>query len=775
MTAEDAAAGTPRSGTGGDSGSPAAGGIVAAGGNAAARKNAAAGGNAVAGSGAPESGEPRRRSAHPFSRFLPPALILSGVVLAAWFSWERGGLHRPRGRDTQTFHTLAQAANLSAEHGFLGFFYRFVDGDGQVRYSPYNRFPPGGVFLIRAAIAPFTGDLSAQIRAARLLMFAFFAGLAVVAYLALFRLTGRRWLAFAAILLASSSFYWDSIDLVETEIAPDLFFFLLTFHGMVIFEQEGRFRQLLVKTGAALLVGWHVYALLAPFLVFGAARVWARAGRRLRAGRRENEREGNDRFPVRRFARETLRRAGAVLRSRYPLLGAAAFFFGLGILGWNFRAEYAAFGGETAFRDLPSVQSLIYRTGQSETFNELYAEAVDWRPYLGGQLLRLGWMAAPFALPGNLRPFHDPEGQPLHDRATAFAALVLGVGLLGLPSLRNRGLFSVLALSGFCWSLPMRNNTAFHDFETIWYLGLTLVFWTVVLTALSRWFGRGFLPGAAVFAALVFGYSWRALAAEGYDPERAAYWRRVEADFDEIRTLTEGGTVFWPEWRHRDPPFRGTNLFPFYLSGRVLVIRDDVRRAGDFALRERRRPSPALLTPDNREMFLYFRDALDGDLFREIEADAVPGIRARFAVYLRNGWVLYVREGCSAEDLEEPFFLRFVPEEGAGERAGEAGRSGAERGRDPEGPDPVVADFGNGYFESRYFESRGFERTDSGDLVFDFDSQAFTTRERCAAGVRLPESGVARLETGQFARTGDGGRRILWEGAIPVAGAGSGR
>ena len=728
------------------------------------------GGNAAAG-----SGEPRPRPGSGWSRFLPPALILSGVVLALWFSWERGGLHRPRGRDVQTFHTLAQAANLSAEHGFLGFFYRFVDGDGQVRLQPYNRFPPGGVFLLRAAIAPFAGDLSAQIRAARLLMFAFFAGLAVVAYLALFRLTGRRWLAFAAILLASSSWYWDSIDLVETEIAPDLFFFLLTFHGMVIFEQEGRFRQLLVKTGAALLIGWHVYALLAPFLVLGAARVWGREGRRLRAERQGNERQGNDRqgndrLPARRFARETLARAGAVLRSRYPLLGAAALLFGLGILGWNFRAEYRALGGETAFRDLPSVQSLTYRTGQSETFNELYAEAVDWRPYLSGQLLRLGWMAAPFALPGNLRPFHDREGQPLDDRATVFAALVLGVVFLGLPLLRNRGLFSVLALSGFCWSLPMRNNAAFHDFETIYYLGLTLVFWTVVLTALSRWFGRGFLPGAAVFAALVFGYSWRALAAEGYDPERAAYWRRVEADFDAIRTLTEGGTVFWPEWRHRDPPFRGTHLFPFYLSGRVLVIRDDVRRAGEFALRERRRPGPALLTPDNREVFLYWRAALDGDLFREIEADAVPGIRARFEVHVRDGWVLYVRDGCSAADREEPFFLRFVPGERAGERAGGSDRAGAERGRHSSD-----TDFGSGYFESRYFESRGFERTGSGDLVFDFDSQAFSTKERCAAGVRLPESGIARLETGQFTTAADGGRRILWEGAIPVAGAGSGR
>ena len=712
------------------------------------------------------------------SRFLPPALVLAGVVTAVWLSSERGGLHRSR-RDVQTFQTLARASNLSAEHGFAGFLYRFVDGDGEVRYEPYNRFPPGGLFLIRAVIAPFAGDLSAQVRAARFLMFACFAGIAVLAYLSLLRLTGRGWLAAAATLLALSSYWWGGIEVVSTEIAPDLFAFLLTFHGMVVFVQEGRFRPLLVRTGAALLVGWHVYALLAPFLVLGWALVWAREGRRLRAEPEVPERNGRS-FPAGRLARGTLRRVGAVLRSRYTLLGGVAFLFGLGIVGWNFHAEHRAFGGESALRDLPSVRSLLYRTGQNETFNERYADALDWQPYLTRQLERLGWMAAPVAWPGNLRPLHDREGTATPERATGFGALALGVALPGLLVLRNRGLFAVLAVSGFFWTLPMRHTVAFHDFESLYHLGLTLVFWTVVLTVLSRWLGRGFLPGAAGFAALVFGFSWNAIAAEGRDPERAAFWRRVEADFDAIRTLTAGGTVFWPEWRWRDPPFLGMHLFPFYLSGRVLVIRQDVRRAGDFSLRRRRHAGPALLTPDNREVFLYHREALEGDLFRSLEESAVPGIRERFEVYVRNGWVLYRRDGCSEEDRAEPFFLRLFPDGVSGERPGEeSNRSAAERGRGPAGRDSAGSGFGSGYLESEYFRSRGIEsrvdpRDGSADLVFDFDRQSFSRGERCVAGVRLPESGVGRLETGQFAPTGDGRTRILWEGAIPVADPGAG-
>ena len=46
---------------------------------------------------------------------------------------------------------------------------------------------------------------------------------------------------------------------------------MLVFHGMAIFVQEGRFRQLLVKSCVALLLGWHVYAFLLPFIIFGMA------------------------------------------------------------------------------------------------------------------------------------------------------------------------------------------------------------------------------------------------------------------------------------------------------------------------------------------------------------------------------------------------------------------------------------------------------------------------------------------------------------------------
>ena len=206
------------------------------------------------------------------------ALTLLLLAMATVFVFGLGRLHDGN-LDGISRNHLTVAANLSPEHGFLGFYHWFLDEDGEIAYRVYNRYPLGGHLLVKAAIAPFPGDPPAQIRAARTLMLAFFAAAAVAAFVSLRRLTSSPGVALAATLLAFSSFYpLRYADMVAIEGSIDLFVVLLTFHGMVVFAQEGRFRQLLVKTCGALLVGWHVYGLLLPFIVFGLASDWYRRG-----------------------------------------------------------------------------------------------------------------------------------------------------------------------------------------------------------------------------------------------------------------------------------------------------------------------------------------------------------------------------------------------------------------------------------------------------------------------------------------------------------------
>ncbi len=109
-------------------------------------------------------------------------------------------------------------------------------------------------------------------------MLLLFSAAALLAFLSLARITSHRWTALAATLAAFSCYYMLLYgNAVGVEYSVDLFAVMLVFHGMVVFVQEGRFRQLLARTCVALLLGWRVYAFLLPFLILGLAHEAVRA------------------------------------------------------------------------------------------------------------------------------------------------------------------------------------------------------------------------------------------------------------------------------------------------------------------------------------------------------------------------------------------------------------------------------------------------------------------------------------------------------------------
>ncbi len=195
------------------------------------------------------------RLASPQSRaWLPPALLLLALSSVFIFGAEhRGYFYKgTRGIHEQiSSKNMAIVENLSIDHHFAMFIRQTLDTDGKPAYEPYSRFPIGSYALIKLATLPFGDNLSAKIYAARMLMLLFFAAAALMAYLALRRITASRWIALTATALAFSSpfclYYGDAIS---SDAIVDVFAVLLVFHGMTIFEQEGRFRQLAVKTHA---------------------------------------------------------------------------------------------------------------------------------------------------------------------------------------------------------------------------------------------------------------------------------------------------------------------------------------------------------------------------------------------------------------------------------------------------------------------------------------------------------------------------------------------
>ncbi len=302
---------------------------------------------------------------------------------------------------TWSLEYLADAENRSPAHGFVGFHYRYLNSEGEHAYHVYNRFPIGGYLPIKAVMLPFQDDASAQRQAVRALMLAFFSAAVFAAYFALKRLTANPSVALAATLLGFSSYYALGLaDMIATEGVMDLFAVLLVFHALVVFVQEGRFGQVLGKTCVALLIGWHVFALLLPFIVLSLAAEWLRG-------------KGS-----------VFLRTWRLLRSRHVALGAVALTAGVSMLALNFGLEETSTGDEPlravwraeeasrpycpGIRRPTSYQSLFRRTGLDSGFNT--RKSINLRTTLERAFDFAGRASLPYGAEAVLRQLLDMGG-----------------------------------------------------------------------------------------------------------------------------------------------------------------------------------------------------------------------------------------------------------------------------------------------------------------------------------------------------------------------------
>ena len=655
---------------------------------------------------------------------LPLLLLLLALSSAFAFGHDRGPFHQRSLHDDISAQSLALAVNLSPEHHFTGFLRQRLDKRGEPRYVVYNRFPIGSYALTRLAILPFGDDLPQQILAARTLMLACFAAAAVLAHLALRRLLGRPWIALAATLLAFSSYYCLHYnDMISAEGSTNLLGVMLAFHGMAVFAQEGRFRQLLVKTAAAILLGWHVLGLIAPFVLLGLAGELVRAR--------------PDGAGVRWYAGA---QAAAVLaRSRYLACGGFAALCCAVALGWNFGAEYLALGGETPLTDLPSLRSLLRRTGSDAVLTDSYA--IGWPSFLKSQFIAVGAATLPYDALQRLGrdvlqpdyPSWPPPSGFAGAAAAAGGAAAFGACLAGLRALPHRLPFAALLLAGWCWAIPFRASVALHEFEGMFHVGAPLVLCSLALPGLRRLIGRRqaarALPALAVAAAAAFALSAQQAGRVGHDAAAAELGREAAADIHAIRGVAAGRSVI-------DAGLYGVlgtghAVRNYYLAGSYIQLdaygsEEEWARASrlDFLV------SPVdfggSLTPENRRLFVYPLSALP-EIYAAIAARE-PAIRSTFDLRLDGRALTWTRDRCAAEDVRPPFFLVVVPLDA------------------------------NDLPEER--RAAGFETLD-----FDFRERGLRFGGSCLLRSGLPDYPIAGVRAGQ--RGGPAG--AVWEASLPVA------
>ena len=686
---------------------------------------------------------------------LPLALLLLALLtLFLGGGGPRGYFYQPGHHDFLSVQSMTLAANLSPEDGFLMFRRHLLDAEGNRDYELYNRFPMGPYALIKLITLPLGDDFARQIYAARLLMLLCVAGAALLAYLSLCRLAGSRWIAVTATALAFSSGYVLYYgDMISSHIAS-LFAIMLVFHAMTVFEQEGRFRQLAVKSILALLLGWHIYALLFPFVVLGLAKEAAAA---LRCGK-----PGGGMYPPPaltpaalrlrlRLAEGWPRRAAAMLRgSRYFRLGLLTLAFGLLLLAFNLGNEYRAAGGETPLTKLPTVRSALYRSAINPLTPQLVAAQQEfgipyWALFFREQFAAIGIMSVPFALPTyqSIANLDASWARSLHERQTFYTGIaMLGGAVLGLGFMRHRRLLAALLLAGFCWAVPLHGSSIIHDFESLFYIGIPLVGLMAGLRWVRSLSRERLLAALGCAAVLLFVFSGfqmtnRFNAADPAAVNAAQFQQEVMDDFRRIRPIAAGKGVLFLFGKKDELAASERGVF-YYLAGSVLVFQDQRRHRNrvDFLVLGEREPGPALLTPDNRRVFLYDRAAYDtqqdNEASRLIGLAGAPAMRDPFEVYHHDNALVYLKDGCAPGDVEPAFMLHPIPAD--------------------------VSDL------PEWTRARGFHNLD-----FAFDDHRVGGGGRCLALIRLPGYAVSAIRTGQFIIHPDGAFETLWEETFAVA------
>ena len=644
-------------------------------------------------------------------KWTPFAILLAAMVAWLAMGLDRDYFYRPLGHSSQSAETLAMADNLSPSRAFLIFRRMYLRADGEVGYEFYGRFPLGGYALVRLATLPFESDLAAKILAARTLMLAMFGGAALLLYAALARALRNRWAALGGAALALSgnyTLYYS--DMVDTQGVMSAFGLALAFHGMAVFVDEGRFRQLALKAGAAILLDWMAFALILPFAAFGMARAAVLAWRR---------REGGDAGGGARAA------VWAAIRSRHAALAATTLAVGTLALGYNLANEYAALGGETPVSEMPSFKSAVRRVS---------GEGVSRTDFLRTELYRAGTAHLSLALPrygdGLTRQGGWWEGWTMAAGAAALAACAAAL----FWARRRAPILIALPAALFIWDILLRQHVVSHNFQAAFHFMPALALFALGILYAGERFGErvaALIAFAAVAVFMLAAVQMNAVSHGADATEKAAL-----ADYETMRRMTRGKVVYADPSIGMNQTGGFTHDAAFYISDAILIDFNHHRIEGaearlesaDLVLRRGRLEGAESLTPNNREVFLY--DArtvfkrLESEYYR-LASSAQPAARGAFDVYADGGALIYAKRPCGAADTRARFFLH-----------------------------AYAADFDDLPKERRF---EGFDGLD-----FRFGERGTIFGDTCMARVELPRYAVSKIDTGQF--VSDDGR--LWSAEL---------
>ena len=505
----------------------------------------------------------------PWLSAAPAILVIAGIAVLVFLTenrvvgWEPGYNElQPAHHGWVSSHTLAIISHATAENGFVGYATQSIDESGRPAYDYFDRYP---VFFSVGmhALLSLRDKASTQVYLAKQAMNAVFLLTLVAAYL-LVRLLVRNWvLAVPAVLLSVSSqyllFYKDMVHYDQ----PALLGVIIAIYAIAR-HLKHPVRPLLFASAVAAVALGRGYATLAVLLVWAgveACRIILRRG---------------SSWPSK--ARQFFRH-----ESLHVLI--IATLWAAALLSYNILVE--ARKREIPPAETSIVSSAAQRLALDRPFNESNSEILRWDRFLAGQATRIvRWVL----------PIWDYDGVTWLDAVM----VVLMLGTVAVYGTRldspGRTTLILMVVPGLVWMAALRNLTAFHDYTTMYYLGLSLAFYVALFSLLrpSVW-ARGLLLVGSLAIFVYRNDSTQRLHYHLGSTVSSYTW-----DFVEIgRQLPEHGAGKYVYFA--DPIPKAPYAFGFYLPDAY----EAPYMLAEYVVSAKYDLFPQTLTPNNTRLFLF--------------------------------------------------------------------------------------------------------------------------------------------------------------------------
>lgn len=247
---------------------------------------------------------------------------------------------------------------------------------------------------------------------------------------------------------------------------------------------------------------------------------------------------------------------------------------------------------ESASRDIPFGETSIVaaaedRLSLNQDFNQSFEGILKWENFLKGQLDNLMKWSTPLKISG-------VRFLPSLLVLTIVLAVII-IYTLKQDS-KTRIVIFVAVMSGVVWLLAMRNLTAFHDYTSMFYLGVPLIFYSAIYSLLN--FRKYRISGVMILLVGVLLFYVANNRVQQLHFEQGRYQNVYTHDFMRIREKIDStGNIISMRTSIPHSPY----AFSFYLPEQRL----DYEANPDYIITGNRNSYPDTLTPDNKRVFLF--------------------------------------------------------------------------------------------------------------------------------------------------------------------------